>query len=201
MSIILLRHGQTTANVGRILDTVVPGHPLTELGEEQARKVGAELAQEYPGMTQVWHSPALRARQTAQLAASTYGDLVPEEKDGIQEISAGNLEGDNSPESLDMYFQAVGAMMRQELGASVPGGEDFQTLLKRYQPVLEEASDTNTVLVSHGAAIRTMACLATGVDPRYALHAYVANCRYVVLEPSGRFGQWGIHRWADGPLP
>ena len=34
--LILLRHGQTTSNVDRLLDTRLPGAALTELGQEQA---------------------------------------------------------------------------------------------------------------------------------------------------------------------
>ncbi|KAB1504348.1 histidine phosphatase family protein [Corynebacterium sp. 320] len=40
----MVRHGQTTSNVMHALDTELPGASLTELGEQQARRAGEELA-------------------------------------------------------------------------------------------------------------------------------------------------------------
>ncbi|KAB3522792.1 histidine phosphatase family protein [Corynebacterium zhongnanshanii] len=40
----MVRHGQTTSNVVHALDTELPGASLTELGEQQARRAGEELA-------------------------------------------------------------------------------------------------------------------------------------------------------------
>jgi probable phosphoglycerate mutase len=36
LRLVLARHGQTTANAEGILDTRLPGHPLTEEGHRQA---------------------------------------------------------------------------------------------------------------------------------------------------------------------
>ena len=53
-------------------------------------------------------------------------------------------------------------------------------------------------MVSHGAAIRTMATHAAGVDPDFAFAGYLGNCRFIVLEPGNRpFGEWNLVRWAD----
>ena len=40
----LARHGQTPANVAKLLDTVLPGPGLTDLGRLQAEALGKELA-------------------------------------------------------------------------------------------------------------------------------------------------------------
>ncbi|MBC2681458.1 histidine phosphatase family protein [Corynebacterium sp. 4HC-13] len=66
----LVRHGQTTSNEIRALDTALPGADLTELGREQATSVGRILAQR-SSCLHVLSSQAARAQQTAaQLAAS-----------------------------------------------------------------------------------------------------------------------------------
>ena len=67
LRLVLARHGQTQANVDRILDTVLPGPPLTELGRAQAHALGGELGDGAEGtVTALYHSPARRARETAR---------------------------------------------------------------------------------------------------------------------------------------
>lgn len=65
--LLLIRHGQTTSNVTRSLDTSLPGAALTELGWDQAHTAGERLATESSDGTGplLVSSQALRARQTA----------------------------------------------------------------------------------------------------------------------------------------
>ena len=42
--LILVRHGETEGNVAKILDTALPGLPLTERGVAQAKAFGASSA-------------------------------------------------------------------------------------------------------------------------------------------------------------
>ena len=92
----------------------------------------------------------------------------------------------------------------------IAGGESLPELVARYRPVLENLVDEflqgpvecDVVVVSHGAAIRTMTTIAGDVDPAFAFAHPVPNCRFVVLEPAGRpFGQWHVSRWADEAYP
>lgn len=64
MRLLLLRHGQTTANVRGALDTAFPGHPLTDLGRAQAAAVPAALADE--DVAAVYCSNLTRTRRTAE---------------------------------------------------------------------------------------------------------------------------------------
>ncbi|GAA4879268.1 hypothetical protein GCM10023403_52630 [Pseudonocardia benzenivorans] len=47
LRLVLVRHGQTDANAGKVLDTALPGSPLNALGHEQARTV-ADLLADWP---------------------------------------------------------------------------------------------------------------------------------------------------------
>ncbi len=60
--LVLVRHGQSEANVAKRLDTRPPGAPLTQLGHQQARDFGIDWA--HP-VGLVVHSVAERAVQTA----------------------------------------------------------------------------------------------------------------------------------------
>lgn len=63
--LLLIRHGQTTSNVRRALDTALPGAALTDLGWSQAHTAGHRLAGEQDAPLAMVSSQALRARQTA----------------------------------------------------------------------------------------------------------------------------------------
>ncbi|MDO4685227.1 MAG: histidine phosphatase family protein [Corynebacterium sp.] len=199
--LILVRHGQTHANVARIIDTRPPGAELTELGRTQASDLGLELAK-YE-LASINCSIALRAQQTALLLAGTYGQAtgrnVPVDIQlGVHEIFAGDLDGRGDQATADCYTEAFRGWLRGDESARLPGGENHVEVLHRTRPVLETLSQREgvNVLVSHGAAIRTMARWATGVEPEYAFENYLANGRTVVLDPQGRpFGEWKVVSW------
>lgn len=199
--LILLRHGQTTSNVDRKLDTLVPGASLTELGEEQAREAGANILAEY-AVDRVISSQATRAQQTAALA---FGEQFPDipAVDGLQEIHAGRWEMHNSREAHEAYFRAFRGFYRRDLEAMVEDGDSLDLFLTRYTgallPYVEQGG--TTVAVSHGGAIRAFTANACAVNPEYAEQSYLPNCQYIVIDPIGEFGQWQVRRWADYELP
>lgn len=220
--IILLRHGQTYSNIERYLDTRPPGAELTERGREQASAVGAELAEltgaggGEPGrLVGIVSSVALRAQQTAMLAARSFENaagmpefsLPVDVEVGIHEIFAGALEMHNSEDAHREYSTALRGWLDGDEAAAMGGGETYPDVLARYRPVLESLAsrlgeDEDIVVVSHGAAIRTVTKHAAGVDSDFAFTGYLANCRFTVLEPRGKdFGQWTATRWADSELP
>lgn len=220
--LILLRHGQTYSNVAHKLDTRPPGAELTDRGRAQAWNVGAELVEYCRAgnstagrLAAVVCSTALRAEQTAWLAARAFEETagLPEHavridvRTGIHEIFAGDYEMHNDEEAHRDYTATLRGWFEGDEDARLPGGETLADLLGRYRPVLEELvaehlsdseGENDVVVVSHGAAIRTMATHAAGVDPDFAFAGYLGNCRFIVLEPGGReFGKWELLRWAD----
>ena len=66
LTIKLIRHGQSRANVGEVDAKDVGDHTisLTEAGEAQARKAGATLGRDYLDGSLVYASPYQRTRQT-----------------------------------------------------------------------------------------------------------------------------------------
>lgn len=221
--LILVRHGQTTSNERHLLDTDPPGAELTQLGREQATAVGTELA-EYCGVGEdslgriaaMYCGITIRTQQTAMLAARAIEEaagvgertlrVIP--RTGIHELAAGEAEMRNDDEAHHLYSKVLHEWLHGDLEARMPGdlGENLEEILGRYRPVLEEVVDKHltgeierdVIVVSHGAAIRTMATHASGTDPEFAFAGYLPNCRFIVLEPGGRpFGQWEMVRWAD----
>lgn len=208
LRLVLARHGQTGANVARILDTALPGPPLTDLGRAQAHALGRELAEGAEGtVTALYHSSARRAQQTAALVAEHLG-LDPMEVAGVHEAQVGKLEGRNDEPAIREFRRVYDRWQAGELDVAQPGGESGRDLLARYLPVVadlrERHADGGTVvLVSHGAALRLAAQeLVEHVGTPRAEEEHVANCGRVVLRPRG--SGWELVAWRSavpGGLP
>ena len=197
LRLVLVRHGQTDANVRRELDSVPPGAPLNDLGLSQAQAVGERLAT-HP-VTGVYASRATRAQQTAAPVAAAHGlDVVVH--DGVHEVFIGDLEGRSDREARERFDVVYGAWWKGDLDARLPCGESAHDLRARYLPVVERITDGahgDVVLVSHGAAIRLAAAALLG-DTAETL--YVPNTGVVVLVPDPAMpGGWALDHWDSAP--
>src|SRR5665647_3153087 len=91
MKLYLVRHGQSTGNIGGVL-MGQSDHPLTELGEAQARAAAARLAPFGP--MPVHCSDLPRARATAEYVAAAWAAaaaIFPDPR--LREIDLGDYEG------------------------------------------------------------------------------------------------------------
>lgn len=207
MRIYLVRHGQTFSNVEHLMDTRPPGAELTPRGRDQATAVGLELADLIDGVPRFLSSIAIRTQQTAMAAARAFEEargwdpytLPVEPTPGLHEILAGIHEMSGTDATRDAYTFALRGWLTGDMNACMEGGETLRDVLDRYQPILESVvgSDSDVVVFSHGAVIRTVTTHACGVDPDFAFTGYMPNCRFTVMEPTGRFGEWELIRWAD----
>lgn len=178
MRLILARHGQTDANVGRALSSRPPGGPLTELGRRQAEALAARLAE--TDVTAVYASTAVRAQQTAAPVAAAHG-LTVTVLDGVHELDVGELEDRADEAARDLFHEVDLAWEAGDATARMPGGESAVEVFARFRPVIEKITDGASgavVLVSHGGAIRIVAGALTG---RPTLDGYLPNTGIVVL--------------------
>ena len=97
--LVLVRHGQSFANVDKRLDTRPPGAELTALGREQARAFARD-ATSVPGL--LLHSVATRAAQTAAEISAEF-DVPAREVTGIHEVQVGDLENRNDQDAVDEF--------------------------------------------------------------------------------------------------
>jgi broad specificity phosphatase PhoE len=196
--LVLVRHGQSFANVERRLDTRPPGAELTPLGREQAREFA--LACERPAM--LAHSVATRALETAAVIGDEL-DLPTYEFVGIHEVQVGELENRNDDEAAEAFNAIYKRWHHGELDVRLPGGETANDVLDRYVPVLtdlrmrfldDDGWTGDIVVVSHGAAIRLASAVLAGVDGDFALDNHLDNAESVVLSPITD-GRWSCVRW------
>ncbi|GAA4427127.1 histidine phosphatase family protein [Georgenia halophila] len=195
MRLILVRHGQTSSNVEGLLDTGEPGADLTELGRKQAAALPEVLGDEPVGL--IVTSTLVRTQQTAAPLAAALG-LEPWIRDGIREVTAGDLEMRGDMEAVHGYLEAIFSWGNGSLDGRVPGGESGEEFFARYDAVIDEVAASGVdaaVVVSHGAAIRSwVPGRADNVSTEYASVTPVGNTGVVVLEGDPTNG-WTALTW------
>ncbi|MCX7543536.1 histidine phosphatase family protein [Corynebacterium sp. P5848] len=215
--LILVRHGETTANIRHALDTRPPGAPLTERGRNQATEVGRRLADIVgarhgdPGrLTGVHTSEAIRARTTGALliesleihAGLAPGSVPMSIRPGLQEFSAGTLEDLTDMTSIETFRAAHFAALSGDPTGMTPGGENITTFLGRYRSVIDNVvlremalqPSGDAIVVAHASAMRLFARHATGIaiEKAYPL----PNTGLIIMEPGDApFGRWRLISW------
>ncbi|TNC27405.1 histidine phosphatase family protein [Amycolatopsis alkalitolerans] len=202
MKLYLIRHAQSTANVRKILDTALPGPPLTDLGHQQAQALARQLSGE--PITAVYASRAVRAQQTATpLAAALMHEV--QVIDGVHEVNVGELEGRGDVEALRAYAGTVHPWTRGDLGVAMPGGESGEQVRSRYLGAVADLrvkhdADPAIALFSHGGAIRLAAeWLSDNVRPELADQGLIPNTGIVELE-SLTGGGWRCLTWVGAEM-
>ena len=150
--LLMVRHGQTAANIDKVwhgsTDTA-----LTDHGREQARRLGAHFHRiATPDV--IYASPLQRARDTARAIADTHGltlNLDPR----LMEFSLGEWEGIKF-DDIEILHGATGELYGNPDFAA-PGGESQRMVRNRMVAAIDEIlhrhPDQNVVLVSHGTAL------------------------------------------------
>ncbi|GAB86391.1 histidine phosphatase family protein [Gordonia rubripertincta] len=200
----LVRHGETTANVMRRLDTALPGAALTDFGARQGVRFGLENRPEREAV--LFSSAARRARQTAELISSVW-DVHTEAVDGVHEVQAGVLEDRSDREAHDVFHDVMEKWHAGDLDVRIPGGESLAMVYDRYIPTVEDLARSyltgteprDVFLVSHGAAIRLIAARLAGIDSRFAAATHLGNTGSIELEYTD--GIWVCHRWGAETAP
>jgi 2,3-bisphosphoglycerate-dependent phosphoglycerate mutase len=184
MRIFFARHGESEANLLRVISNRDLPHHLTERGREQARALADELRG--AGVARIFSSPILRARETAAIVADVIG-LPFVVTEALREYDCGVAEGRADEEAWAMYVAADADWQRGALESRVPGGESFLDMRARFVPFVErlaaerERVGGDVLLIGHGGLYRCMLPLVLPeVSPEHARATPFGNCQYVL---------------------
>ena len=161
-TVVLLRHGQSTANVAGILAGRSAGVHLNDRGREQADAVAARLAS--IGIDKLVSSPMVRCQETlAPLAAAT--GLTLHTDDGFAEVDYGDWTG---RALKDLGGEDIWRTVQQHPSAAVfPGGEGLANVSVRAVAALraqmESVGDGVLLVCSHGDVIKALLADALGM--------------------------------------
>ena len=178
--LILVRHGRTGFNAqGRVQG----GGRLDSLGRSQARAVAERLTQE--PLAAIYASPLTRAQQTARAIARSHGLPVRQRallRDIHYGIYSGMLFTDarlRDPALWSRWAQAPHTV-------SFPEGEGLADLRGRLVRFLDEICRNHPgqsiVAVSHDSPIRTIVCIAQGLDDSHHHQHVVGVASVTVVE-------------------
>ena len=200
MRLLLIRHGQTPANVNGVLDAEVPGPGLTELGQRQADALPEALADR--GIERLFASTMVRTQVTAAPLAAALG-LEPVVLPGLREIEAGDTQGKSDRVSVQMYISTVHGWSGGDRSTRMPGAESGEEFFARYDDAVRQIEATGVdvaAAVSHGAAIRTWASAAAHNTPdHFGTQRHLENTGIVELEGSFADG-WRLVDWEGEPV-
>jgi len=191
---VLIRHGQTAANIAERLDTVAPGAGLTELGHHQAAAIPAVMAA--TPVDAIFVSPLIRTWQTAAPLAAARG-LKVRTVAGLTEVSAGVRNGEQGADVVADYHRVI---MSWPTGSAerLFGGESGPEFLARFDAALESicaTGITNGVVVSHGSALRCWAAARAGdITVEDALNGVLDNTGSITIERQ-HGGGWRVTDW------
>lgn len=195
ITVTLVRHGESEANVAGVVATSIPGPPLTSLGEQQAKAAAHLHSADAPDA--VFASPLLRTRQTAQYLADEVGEPV-QIQDGLREVEGGVFEGLPVDQAAG-YLDAIQAWTRGDRAARIPGSIDGDELDERFDSALGaiwSGGYTRPVVYSHGGAIVAWTLMNVHNPP--AEITGLDNTGYVVVRGNPTTG-WTLVDWVDQP--
>ncbi|MEO6504765.1 MAG: MSMEG_4193 family putative phosphomutase [Terrimesophilobacter sp.] len=168
-TVILVRHGRTTANVDGVLAGRTVGIRLDKLGRDQAARTAERLA--VVPLVAVVSSPLERCRQTSRMILDRQTDspaaLVER---GITECDYGQWQGRALSELAKEKLWTV--VQTQPSAAEFPGGESLAAMqarsvaaIRRHDAVFESQHGPGAVwvAVSHGDIIKSILADALGM--------------------------------------
>jgi len=166
-SVVLVRHGRSTANVAGVLTGRAPGVSLDEVGRSQAAGVAERLAG--VSLVAVVSSPLERCRETATIIADGRGREVRLE-DGLTECDYGQWQG--RPLS-ELAQEPLWSVVQDRPSAAVfPDGESLTDMqaravaaVRRLDAAMEAEHGAGAVwvAVTHGDVIKSLLADALGL--------------------------------------
>lgn len=168
-TVLLIRHGRTSANTAGILAGRSSGVVLDEVGHRQVAEAAARIAG--VPVKAIVTSPLRRCRQTAQALAGERADASPiTVEQGLVECGYGDWTGKSLRElSKDKLW---GTVQQQPSAVRFPGGESLTEMSARTVGAIrswdtrltaEHGADAVWVAVSHGDPIKAILADALGM--------------------------------------
>lgn len=180
MTVILLRHGRSTANTALTLAGRAPGVALDQTGQTQAQ----DLCQRLAGLPveAVVRSPLQRCRETVEPLASVLG-VDPIIEQGLIEVDYGTWTGRTLTDLASEHMWSI--VQQHPSSAAFPEGESLAEMATRAvsairlhdRALAEEAGrDVLWVACSHGDVIKAV------IADAYGMH--LDHFQRIVVEPA-----------------
>jgi probable phosphoglycerate mutase len=187
--LILIRHGQSHANVNPIVAGMRGDLGLTDIGRRQAELLRDRLRAEKATADVLYASTLPRAQETARYVAEAI-ELPIQDDDELQELRVGEADGMSNDDWSTRWPGLQDSLSANPFQEFAPGGESWSSFLARVGSALTSLvsrhPDQRVVAVTHGGVINASFALAFGLGP---------NARQVRINPENT----SINRWQYRP--
>ncbi|USQ87374.1 MSMEG_4193 family putative phosphomutase [Streptomyces phaeoluteigriseus] len=185
-TLILVRHGRSTANTSGVLAGWTPGVALDERGAAQAAALPARLA----GLpiAEVVASPLQRCQETIRPLLDARPDLPAHSDERIGEAHYGDWSGRKLAELTDDPLMEV--VQAHPSAAAFPGGESMRAMQTRAAEAVREwnarverdhGPDAVYLMCSHGDIIKSLVADALGLHLDLFQRISVEPCSVTVI--------------------
>jgi probable phosphoglycerate mutase len=185
--IYLARHGETAWSLSG-QHTGLTDLPLTERGEQNARRLGERLKR--ISFASVLTSPLKRAARTCELAG--FGNAAEVDR-SLLEWDYGEYEGRRTDE---IHKKRPDWDLFRDGG---PGGETPNQVGARADDVVRRVRDVNgdVLLFSSGHFLRVLAARWLGLEPQFGRYFFLSTASLSVLGYEHNLSQPVIRLWDD----
>ncbi|MEO1207983.1 MAG: histidine phosphatase family protein [Cyanobacteria bacterium J06638_20] len=198
--VILVRHGQSTYNLKKLIQGQIDVSTLTDLGIAQATQVG-ETLKGIP-FDHIYASPLKRAFKTAETIVGVLRSEVPdaplpEPVDTIKEIDLPPWEGlsfeeaqAKDPEVYHAWFHdpANCKMILEDGSEFYPVRSLYDRAAQFWRDILPKHQGQTLLIVAHSAINRGLIGTALGLGPERHENLHQANCAISLLNFNGGLG-------------
>jgi broad specificity phosphatase PhoE len=199
MRLYFVRHGESEANILRVISNRGYRYGLTARGQQQAVTL-AQYLKHIP-ISGILSSPLRRAVETADILSRALGRSY-HIADALCEYDCGILENKSDDESWRLHYDIAEAWIRHKRWHRKPDqGESFMDISKRFLPFIahliqdESGTDSHTVLIGHGGLFRLMLPLVlTNIAQQFVHEHGIGHTTCIIAEsrPEGlTCVQWG----------
>jgi probable phosphoglycerate mutase len=184
MKIFITRHGESEANILKIISNRDLPHHLTPKGIAQAHDLANKLQKR--DIQRIFFSPIPRARQTAEIIAMELG-IPSQTADALREFDCGGMESRGDPDALAAHHTVMEAWLtKKDTSARIPpDGENYEDMKARFLPFINELvkKGEDALLITHGALLLNMLPLVlTNIDDTFCQAHLLGNCELVIAE-------------------
>lgn len=187
MKFILVRHGETEANIGDIYSGWTD-FPLTEKGSK-AIKATAEALKRYENIEIIYSSPLNRALTTAKVISASINKEI-KIVDNLREMNFGIFDGKERRHIQESYAKEWKSWIEDYVNYRIPEGENLIDVYNRIKDFINKLieEDKDSIIVTHGGIIQTMITylLDLGLDKIWRFQCPPAG--YVEIEYIDKFG-------------
>ncbi|MGY4642849.1 bifunctional RNase H/acid phosphatase [Cellulomonas sp. URHB0016] len=175
VTVVLVRHGETTMTVSRgYSGSGEPGPPLNDRGVRQAHaaadlvdRVGRDVWGDVAYPSEVIASPMVRTQQTGRIIGERLG--LPVHTDALfQEADFGEWQG-LTAEEIEERWPGLLEPWHTKANVRPPGGESIEEVGERLRRGLDglraRGGDRTVVVVSHAVSIRAALGVTMGAQP------------------------------------